>query len=133
MNLTFSLTLDSLGTVLVGSGIRTAAVVLQPLCIVSDFPDSNGNPYPGATVDSGDFIACGPTAGTEIEFEAPGKCGIEQRVLKNNAFSGQLFVLDCDEPIPIFYPDCQIRASAQMSSETKPANSIKAAEEKGRD
>ena len=52
---------------------RSAAVVLQPLCVVSNFHDLNGDPYPGASVDSGDFIACGPPAGTEIEFEAPGK------------------------------------------------------------
>ena len=71
--LNFSLTLDSLGTVLVGSGVRTAAVVLQPLCIVSDFPDLNGNQYPGGTINPGDFIACGPPAGAEIEFVAPGK------------------------------------------------------------
>ena len=74
ISLNFSLTLDSLGTVLVGSGLRSAAVVLQPLCVVSDFPDLNGDPYPGASVESGDFIACGPPAGAEIEFEAPGKC-----------------------------------------------------------
>ena len=107
ITLNFSLTLDSLGTVLVGSGLRTAAVVLQPLCVVSDFPDLNGDPYPGVTIDSDDFISCGSPAGAEIEFEAP----------------------DCDEPIPIFYPDCQIRASDQISSETRPANSIREAEE----
>ena len=70
-----SLTLDSLGNVLVGSGVRTAAVVLQPLCIVSDFPDLSGNLYPGVTINNGDFIACGPPAGAEIEFVAPGKLG----------------------------------------------------------
>ena len=75
ISLNFSLTLDSLGTVLVGSGIRTAAVVLQPLCIVSDFPDLNGDQYPGGTINPGDFIACGPPAGAEIEFVAPGKLG----------------------------------------------------------
>ena len=65
--------MDPLGTVLKGSGLRSAAVVLQPLCRVSDFPDPvDLQLYPRASIAPGDFIACGPPAGTEIEFEAPG-------------------------------------------------------------
>ena len=41
-------------------------------------------------------------------------------------------ISDCDEPIPILYPECQIRASAQISSETKPANSIRDSEDEVR-
>ena len=68
--------MDPLGTVLKGSGLRSAAVVLQPLCKVSDFEDvATGQMYPGTSIAAVDFIACGPPAGTEIEFEAPGNCG----------------------------------------------------------
>ena len=98
VSLSFSLIVDPNERTRPGAGVKMPAVVLQPVCKVSQHSDASGALYPA---DVADFIACGAPAVVGVRFQ----------------------VGDCDGDIAFPYA-CQVRASSQLSYEAAARNAL---------
>jgi hypothetical protein len=70
ISLNITMTVDYLGTEMVGAGVVNSSVVMYPICKLGGFLNPiTSSKYP---LDAEDYLACGPMAAVDVMTEIPG-------------------------------------------------------------